>query len=291
MSLEQHIADLVSATNGLTQEVRDQLGDIQASVAQAEIDVQTFIQQGAANQPLSPNLLPDSKKFTGLCQGQLNTIMAWDEGGLAHPWNGFWLNGASGALDVEVVDVGDEARLTQLGLWPLGPLNDLVEPFPHDTLSNYGQDSHIALFNLRVDAWSNAGATTSGVPFILQTDCLPYTGWAVGRFKTQASAYMAVISANHLSLELFRNRVGNLPAVGAPEAGQGWRHYAAAREGFGGCNSSYVLSDVAVITPTSNAHLHVALALPYQGFGDHQGLPIWCGYSGRWDIGDVPQVS
>ncbi len=289
MGLQEDVQALVAATDALHQTVLAKEAQWETRLAQAEQQVSAFIQSGAASRPVTPNLLPDSKKFENLCQGQLNTIMAWDEGGLAHPWNGFFLNGATGSLRVEVVYVGDQTRLMELGLWPLGPLDDMVAPAPHETLTDYGQDSNIVVFDLTLDTWTNTGASTAYVPFIFQTDCLEYTGWSKGRFKTQQSSYISVLAAEHLSFELFRDRAGDMGPIGAAEAGQGWRHYSGSREGFGGCNTSYVLTDLDEITPALGARLKFALALPYQGFGDHQGLPIWCGYSGRYDIGDVPQ--
>ena len=290
MSLEAAIGDLINETNGLTQTVHDKLGEIDARVGLAEAQVNTFIQQGAANFPLGPNLLQDSKKFTGLCGGQLNTILPWDQGGLGGVWGALWIDGAVGTLDVEVIYVGDTQRLTALGLYPLGDLEWLARPFSHLTLSDYGQDSNIAVFDLTITAHTPG---ESHIPFAFSHDCLPYTGWQLGTFKTQASAFINVMSADGLQFELFRNRAGAVPPVGEAEVGLGWRYYHGARDGFGGCNSSYVLSYDATtetyhvpIVPAAPKHIKFALALPYQGFGDHQGIPIWAGSAGRWDVGD-----
>ncbi len=175
MSLEQHIADLTSSTNALTQTVTDQLGDIQQRVDQAEAEVDLFIQDGAANFPVGPNLIADTKKFTGLCNGQLNAILPWDGGGLGGVWGASWL-GATGTLDVEVVYVGDTARLTALGLYPLGDLSQMVEPFPHPTLTDYGLDSNVAIFDLTIDSWAKGQPVAENtVPFAFAHDCLPYT--------------------------------------------------------------------------------------------------------------------
>ncbi|ETX03592.1 MAG: hypothetical protein ETSY1_46840 (plasmid) [Candidatus Entotheonella factor] len=287
MSLNDQIGDLTQSTDALTQEVRQLIPQWDSRVGTLETQVQSFIEEAAASFPVASNLLPDSKNFDGLCQGQKNVRMAWDEGGLGHPWHGIWL-GATGSLFVEVVYVGDEARLTELGLWPLGPLNELVRPFAHPTLGDYGQDSHIAIFDLGIHTWTKGQPVEQNtIPFTFQMDCREYTSWWIGQFKTQQSSFMNVLSANHLAFNLFRNRAGYSPEIGADAVGLGWKHYAGALTGFGGCNSSYVVSDIDVITPQDNAHIKFALALPYQGFGWHHGIPVWAGFNGRWDVGDA----
>lgn len=96
-----------------------------------------------------------------------------------------------------------------------------------------------------------------------------------------------MLSASGLSFELFRNLGGVHAPADAAQAGQGWKFYHAELNGFGGCNNSFVASDADVITPLDGAHIKFALALPYQGFGYHQGLPVWAGSAGRWDVDDI----
>ncbi|CAD7939199.1 unnamed protein product [Amoebophrya sp. A25] len=42
-----------------------------------------------ASLPIGPNLLRDTKKFSGLCKGLLNTELSWTSGGLGGDWSGF----------------------------------------------------------------------------------------------------------------------------------------------------------------------------------------------------------
>ena len=286
MTLEQQVADLVTATNHLTQTVTDQLGLIQHAVTQAQSDVTTFIQSGAASFPVGPNLLEDTKKFTGCCQGQLGTIMPWDQGGLGGAYGGLFYNGAAGTLEIEVVDVADDSRLSALGLLPLGELELLSRPYPNPWgLAHWGQDHHIAIFDLTLTTPPIANPDhLEGLSFSLThgTASQPYTSWHIGQFATQTSVFLNVLAASgDLIFEFIVSRTWASQAVGAAQVGQGWKHYHGARPGLGGHNTSYFR------TPgLQTGHLKVALALPYSGFGNHQGLPLWTGSLGDWATGD-----
>ena len=194
MALEQEVAALVTASNGLTQEVRDQVGNILATVNQAALDVEAFIQAGAANFPVGPNLLKDTKKFAGFCTGLLNTVMAWDAGGIGAPWSGTWRDGADGTIDVEVVDVTDETRLTALGLWPLDELGLFVRHFPNDFGAvNFGIDNHVAVFD--IDITTPTTDPTHHAFQLGQSDD-QWVSIEMGAFRTQTSLFANVIEAD-----------------------------------------------------------------------------------------------
>ncbi len=298
-TLQEAIADLQTETGGLNQTVRDKQGQIDARVLQAEQQVTDFIQAGAATRPVTPNLLPDSKHFANLCGGALNTILAWDNGGAGTPWNVVFQN-STGTCDIEVVYAYDIPRLTALGLWPLGDMASLVRAFPHPTIPDYGVDNHIAIFDIVITDWTYNELTNSFIPLYFAHDCFSYTSWFLpDSWSTQLSYFINILSVDGLEFDFGRRSHGHQTRIGlgAPEGlpvnlganivGQGWKHISGGRSGFGGCNSSYVLSvDDHTITPLNPAHIKFAIALPYQGYGDHQGLPIWAGAGPRWDIGD-----
>ncbi len=280
MALEQQIAALVGSTGNLTQVVTDLIPTWQAMVDEWGLDVQTFIQGAAATRPLSANLLADTKRFEHICGGELNAPTAWDQGGISSPWWAGWQAGAAGTLSLEVVHAGDEVRLGELGLWPLGELEQLVRPTPHEEIEDYGVDVNILVLDFELTTPGTAHA--DGVQLTIGQGTVPYTSWNVGQFKTQTSVFVNVIeAAGDITFAFIDNRTWDLPRFGAAQVGQGWKHYAGSRDGFGEWDHSYFRS------PTNAAgSLKLALALPYSGFGDHQGLPVWAGSLNYWDRDD-----
>lgn len=286
MGLAENVADLTTASQQLTQAVNDQLANINAAVAQAQADVGQFVQDGAANFPITPNMVRDTKKFAGICGGALNTIQPWNTA-LASPWAGLWLTGAIGTLDFEVVFAGDEVRLGQLGLWPLDPdLTDFIQHLPNNLgQQDWGVDHHILVMDCTVNtaATPQPGNESGQTQFSLtQAPDGEHHSWFRGHYRTQTSIFTNVLSATgDLSLLWQVNRTWQTPLIGLADVGLGWKHYHGFREGLGGLRHNYFYSQTG--TP---GHLKIAICAPYSGYGYHQGIPIWTGSVGEYDLND-----
>ena len=145
----------------------------------------------------------------------------------------------------------------------LGELSELVSS------TGYGTDVHVAVINFTCTSVGDSGYCL----YIISQDCDEYTSWYVGSFMTEVSFFAKVLdysgSDNQLAT-MFQNR-GAGATIYASSLGDGWKHYYDAEAGFGGCEQSYSYQYAAGDSMT------IALALPYEGFGDHGGVAVWAG--------------
>lgn len=267
MSLEEKVAELVAATNRLTEGVMGKTAQIDARVAAAEQQVKEYIAQGGANFPVTPNLLRDTKKFTGLCQGKLNTPMAWNEGGMGGYWSGFFHEGAVGTATIEVVNLADRASAEERGLRPYAELAQLVREDGH------GVDVHAVILDVSVTDMGTGGGF-----YLLCQGCSRATAWSVGRWQTQVSLFASVLAySGNINAILFANRGAGV-GIGGDAVGKGWKHYHNTKSGFGGCEQTRF---------HGVGSMKLALALPYEGHGNHGGIPIWAGFAGHYQSNDT----
>lgn len=275
MSLEIQVGELVTETRRLhdtyeqfNQTIHSRLDTAIEALSQ---QVDNFSERWRRDMPVTPNLLRDTKRFTGLCDGKLNTPLDWQQGGLGGVWTGSVSKQAEGSITLEVVDMTDSERCEQLGLYPLNALENLISE------QGYGTDVCAVIVDVNITQMPeyNSGLVCLG------QDCYPLTSWGVGDWLSQVSVFATVLShQGDIRAELLHNR-GAKVIVDKTAVGKGWQHYHNVRQGFGGCEQSFF---------SGLGQMTLAIALPYEGYGYHSGVPVWAGSVGAYHANDVEKL-
>jgi hypothetical protein len=259
--LQQDVSDQMASVDSLTEEVVGKMGAIDARITAKELEVEQFIAEAAASAPVTPNMLVDTKQFTKLCGGEVDTEVDLIS---AHgtPWSTFLYNGTEGSGTLKIVTLDN---LAEEGM----ALGDDLLRATNESL--YGAVFRVALFDVTIT--SNMSDGNDGRFFVLNQGCPRFTGWNRGEFKTQSSCFTYVLEHSG-DIRFYPH--SNMPAsvvVNSNDAGKGWVYKQASRTGWGGCHQPFFIG---------MGHMKVALALPYIGFGDHQDRFIWAGSVGRY---------
>jgi len=225
-----------------------------------------------ADLPVTPNLIRDTKHFHKVCRGRVGVETSW-----ADAWGPPWKfhNHKGPAVDVasstvEVVDMTSQASAERAGLWPLGALSAkqgglLKEDF-------YGASVRALLLTVRTLPAANQGAFG-----VLAQGCPEYTSWEVGSFKTEVGVFVNVLEHTGSIKLHFACNAGAGALITGPAA-QGWQYLHNSRAGWGGCQQSFIKGE---------GRMRVAIALPYQSFGNHSGVPVWSGFDPHFFFGNA----
>ena len=225
-----------------------------------------------ADLPVTPNLMQDTKHFQGICHGKVGVATSWSDS-CRPPWTFYNTNGT--AVDVahstaEVVDMTSQASAERAGLWPLGALDFSQGGLLRDTFD--GADLRALLLTVET-----LPAADNGAFGVLSQGCPTYTSWSVGAFTTEVSVYVKVLEYTGNIVFEFLCNVGACVLIKGP-AGRGWQHVHHSRAGWGGCQMSFI---------RGAGRMRVAIALPYQSFGNHSGVPVWAGFEPHFYLGNV----
>ncbi len=237
-----------------------QTEDNQAAVEGMQKQVDSALDNLRADLPVTPNLLVDTKQFTGLCGGQTNVPMEVITAHSGAPWiSSLYINTAyTGTVEVVTLD-----QLAAKGI----PYGGDLGYFTDSTF--YGSDFRVALFDVTITA--DAKKDLQGRLFALNQGCPPYTGWTKAQVTTQFSCVANVIEQSGGTHFIVSSNRGPTLALGGDLAGKGWKFHHTIRKGFGGCDQPIFLGI---------GHIKVAVALMYFGFGNHDGVPFWAGAAG-----------
>ena len=224
-----------------------------------------------ADLPVTPNLLQDTKHFHGICHGRVGVETPW-----ADAWGSPWRfeNYRGTAVDVasstvEEVDMTTQASAARAGLWPLGALSASRGGLLRDTFD--GADLRALLLTVRTLPAADQGAVG-----VIQQGCQRYTSWDVGSFTTEVGVFVNVLEHTGNIQLLFACNAGAGVVIEGPAA-QGWQYLHNSKAGWGGCQQSWIRGE---------GRMRVAIALPYQSFGNHSGVPVWAGFDPSFFLGN-----
>lgn len=264
-TLEQQLADAIAAQNALTQAVANYKQQLDQSVASQKAAYDAWKSGIKSSMPVTPNLLVDTKRFTKMCGGQVNTAvdLLAAHGG---PWGAFLWNGSEGSGTIKIV------TLDKLEAEGIGASGELLRACPP---SFYGSDFRVALFDVTISKPYNGGG--EGHFYVLNQGCSTFTGWGYGEFLTQASCFINVLECTgSMGFAPHSNMPADV-ACGAGEKGKGWLFRRGVKTGWGGCHQPRFWGI---------GRMKVAIALPYIGFGDHGDKYVWAGSVGRYSHED-----
>jgi hypothetical protein len=256
----EQVNGLIAAVNALKAYFEGIRESIDAKVVEMRSKVDTFIAAAAANMPVTPNLLADAKHWNHMCGGALNVEqdITTAHGG---PFSWFWYSGAEGHGTAKVVS------LEQLGANGCERGGDLVKACSEKF---YGSDFTVLVLDVTIDS--------DGHLFVINQGCPTATGWSKGETITQAAAFINVIEATgNIRFAVHSNMPASV-TVNQDDVGKGWRYLHNTRMGFGGCHQPNFHS-------SSSGRMKVAIALPYIGYGNHQGKFIFANSVGRYSHG------
>ena len=224
-----------------------------------------------ADLPVMPNLLQDTKHFHGLCHGRVGVETPWADA-WSSPWS--YVNSGGTAVDVasstvEVVDMTTQASAESAGLWPLGALSASQGGLLLDNF--YGADLRALLLTVRTLPAADQGALG-----VIQQGCPTYTSWSVGSFTTEVGVFVNVLEHTGNIQLFFASNAGAGVLIEGPGA-QGWQYLHNSQAGWGGCQQSFI---------RGVGRMRVAIALPYQSFGNHSGVPVWAGFDPSFFLGN-----
>jgi len=262
-------SDLARKANETTVEaVRAQLAAAEAQLRQKADGAST---PRFSDLPVLPNLLQDTKHFQQVCHGEVGVETPWADA-WSSPWVLDWSHSAAvdaASSTVEVVDMTSQASADRAGLWPLGALGVSQGGLVRDDF--YGADVRALLLTVRT-----LPAAAHGAFGEISQGCPPYTSWFVGSFVTEVGVFANVLEHTgniqvHLAYE------GATVVIEGP-ASQGWQYLHNSSAGWGGCQGMQI---------TGEGRMRVAMALPYQSFGNHSGVPVWSGFDHDFFFGNV----
>jgi len=225
-----------------------------------------------ADLPVTPNMMQDTKHFHGVCHGRVGVETPWADA-WGPPWEFFnYLGTAVDAASstVEVVDMTSQASVDRAGLWPLGALSASEGGLLRDDF--YGADVRALLLTVRT-----LPAAAQGAVGWIKQGCDEYTSWSVGSFTTEVGVFVNVLEHTGNIWMNFAGSFGAGVLITGP-ATQGWQHLHNTRAGWGGCEQSEIVGE---------GRMRVAIALPYQSFGNHSNVPVWSGFDPNFFRGDV----
>jgi len=221
-----------------------------------------------ADLPVTPNLLQDTKHFHGICSGQVGVETPWAHA-WGSPWNFFNYRGTAVDVASSTVDMTTQASAGRAGLWPLGALSASRGGLLQDTL--YGADLRALLLTVR----TLPAADQSAVGVIYQ-GCPTYTSWDVGSFTTEVGVFVNVLEHTGNIQLRYASNAGAGVLIEGPAA-LGWQYLHNSQAGWGGCQQSFIRGE---------GRMRVAIALPYQSFGNHSGVPVWAGFDPSFFLGN-----
>ena len=264
------VVDVVSKANETALEsVRAQLGTAQAQLRQK---TDAWSTPRFADLPVTPNMMQDTNHFQGVCQGRVGVetpcANAW---GL--PWV-FWNSGGTAVDDasstVEVVDMTSQASADRAGLWPLGALSASEGGLPRDDFA--GADVRALLLTVRT-----LPAAAQGAVGYFRQGTAEYTSWHVGSFTTEVGVFVNVLEHTGNIRMQFACDFGAGVLV-TLHATQGWQYLHNSKAGWCGWQDSHIVGE---------GRMRVAIALPYQSFGNHSDVPVWSGFDPNFSGGNV----
>ncbi len=220
-----------------------------------------FWKEVPARRPVTPNLIPDTYAWTGLCGGEVNApkqIIAAHNGSRlsAYTYNG---TAASGTLEVVTLD-----KLAGKGIGFGGDLKKATNG-PDGNPPWDGSRFRVLLFDADIARGQADGSP--GWFFVLSKRGLGhYSGWGRGEFATQAACFVNVVSQSGDIVFFPSTNMSATIEVVAGDAGQGWLHKHATRTGWGGEFRAGF---------RGRGRMKVALALLYVGAGDHGGAYVY----------------
>ena len=266
----EQIADLISGYTDLKGYFETLRTNIESDRASLQKSVNGYIADAAQHLPVTPNLLVDTKHFNDFCDGQFDVEV---EAVAAHgaPWTSFWYSGSSGEATIKRVLVTDMEEKEGI---PWGGDLALATNGPAPSRPYYGTNFTVLILDVTI---SNTGTEQF---FVMCQGCPQFTGWSKGQFRVQASnLYNVIEHSGNIAFGAQANMSPRLNIHGS-DLGQGWIYKQVSTMGFGGCHQPRFFGE---------GHMKVAIALPYVGFGDHQGRFVWAGSVGRYSHFD--QVS
>ena len=264
------VGDVASKANETALEsVRAQLIAAQAQLRQKADASST---PRFADLPVTPNMMQDTKYFHGVCQGRIGVETPWADA-WASPW-AFYNAGGTAVDDasstVEVVDMTSQASADSAGLWPLGALSASEGGLLRDDF--YGADVRALLLTVRT-----LPAAAQGAIGVIQQGTAEYTSWYVGSFTTEVGVFVNVLEhTGNIQLH-FAADFGAGVLITGPAA-QGWQYLHNSKAGWGGWQDSRIVGE---------GRMRVAIALPYQSFGNHSDVPVWAGFDPNFFRGNV----
>jgi len=265
-----NVGDVASKANETALEsVRAQLVAAQAQLKQKADASST---PRFADLRVTPNMMQDTMHFQGVCQGRVGVETPW-----AHAWGSpwfFWNSGGTAVDDassiVEVVDMTSQASADRAGLWPLGALSSSEGGLLRDDFA--GADVRPLLLTVRTLIAAAQGA----VGYIRQGTA-EYTSWYVGSFTTEVGVFVNVLEHTGNIRMQFACDFGAGVLITGPAA-LGWRYLHNSKAGWGGWQDSHIVGE---------GRMRVAIALPYQSFGNHSDVPVWSGFDPNFFRGNV----
>ena len=170
---------------------------------------------------------------------------------------------------VEVVDMTTQASAGRAGLWPLGDLGASQGGLLQENFD--GADLKALLLTVRT-----LPAADQGAEGVIEQGCQKYTSWDVGSFTTELGVFVNVLEHTGNIQFLFACNAGAGVLIEGPAA-QGWKYLHNSSAGWGGCQQSWIRGE---------GRMCVAIALPYQSFGNHSGVPVWAGFDPHSFLGN-----
>lgn len=228
-----------------------------------------------ADLPVTPNLIQDTKHFQGVCHGRVGVETPW-----ADAWGGPWIfynSGHGTAVDaasstVEVIDMTSQAMAESAGLWPLGALGASEGGLLMD--GNNGADVRALLLTVRTLPAAAQGAAAG----VVTQGCPRYTSWSVGSFTTEVGVFVNILEyTGDIQIHVLANAGAGVLLKGP--VSQGWQYMHNSKPGLGGCHQPMVIS--------GEGRMRVAIALPYQSFGNHSRVPVWSGFDPQFFLRNV----
>ena len=98
----------------------------------------------------------------------------------------------------------------------------------------------------------------------------------MGSFTTEVGVFVNVLEHTGNIQLLYASNAGAGVLIEGPAA-QGWQYLHNSKAGWGGCQQSYIRGE---------GRMRVAIALPYQSFGEHSGVPVWAGFDPSFFLGN-----
>jgi hypothetical protein len=236
--------------------------------AAAGVEVEAILDlardETAKQLPLAPNMLKDTRYFSGLCGGALGQVMSVDAvGAVSAPWDFRLLGGVSATVKIIHPDDFDAEGLPEAR----GSLADVLGDDPERV------DFHVVVFDVSVpdvaDANFDFRQTIQASP-----PCLNF-----GQGVMQHGVHAIVLEQSGETVFRSGHNIA-LKDIGASALGEGWvYHRMTTRGGFRyGSIRNYFFGA---------GTMKIAIALPYSSTGDHRGRAVWAGYAPAYAFADA----
>ena len=152
------------------------------------------------------------------------------------------------------------ASADSAGLWALGALSASEGGLLRDNF--YGADVRALLLTVRT-----LPAAAQGAVGVIRQGTAEYTSWYVGSFTTEVGVFVNVLEHTGNIQMHFAHDFGAGVLITGPA--QGWQHLHNSKAGWCGWQDSTIVGE---------GRMRVAIALPYQSFGNHSDVPMWAGF-------------